>query len=35
MHGATPVRADDQKDPFRLPTKDNIRMVMQWLVQGV
>ncbi|WVZ57148.1 hypothetical protein U9M48_007572 [Paspalum notatum var. saurae] len=25
---------DDQKDPFRLPTKDNIRMAMQWLVQG-
>jgi hypothetical protein len=28
------VHADDQKDPFRLPTKDNIRMAMQWLVQG-
>lgn len=26
--------ADDQKDPCRLPTKDNIRMAMQWLVQG-
>ncbi|KAG2551514.1 hypothetical protein PVAP13_9KG401800 [Panicum virgatum] len=25
---------DDQRDPFRLPTKDNIRMAMQWLVQG-
>ncbi|KAL6648036.1 hypothetical protein ACP70R_012260 [Stipagrostis hirtigluma subsp. patula] len=25
---------DDQKDPFRLPTKDNIRMAMNWLVQG-
>ncbi|PWZ53266.1 Metacaspase-1 [Zea mays] len=25
---------DDQKDPFRVPTKDNIRMAMQWLVQG-
>ncbi|KAL6878255.1 hypothetical protein ACP4OV_012425 [Aristida adscensionis] len=25
---------DDQKDPFRLPTKDNIRMAMRWLVQG-
>ncbi|KAL6878257.1 hypothetical protein ACP4OV_012427 [Aristida adscensionis] len=25
---------DDQKDPFRLPTKDNIRMAMHWLVQG-
>nr|CAB3500620.1 unnamed protein product [Digitaria exilis] len=24
---------DDQKDPFRLPTKDNIRMAMHWLVQ--
>jgi metacaspase-1 len=29
-----PVHADDQKDPFRVPTKDNIRMAMQWLVQG-
>jgi hypothetical protein len=26
--------ADDQRDPFRLPTKDNIRMAMHWLVQG-
>ncbi|CAL4939731.1 unnamed protein product [Urochloa decumbens] len=25
---------DDQRDPFRLPTKDNIRMAMHWLVQG-
>ncbi|KAL5652640.1 hypothetical protein ACJX0J_038098, partial [Zea mays] len=25
---------DDQKDPFRLPTKDNIRLGMQWLVEG-
>ncbi|RCV44516.1 hypothetical protein SETIT_9G379900v2 [Setaria italica] len=25
---------DDQRDPFRLPTKDNIRMAMRWLVQG-
>ncbi|XP_062211448.1 metacaspase-1-like [Phragmites australis] len=25
---------DDQRDPFRSPTKDNIRMAMQWLVQG-
>ena len=28
------MAADDQRDPFRLPTKDNIRMAMQWLVQG-
>ena len=28
------THVDDQKDPFRLPTKDNIRMAMQWLVQG-
>jgi hypothetical protein len=26
--------SDDQRDPFRLPTKDNIRMAMHWLVQG-
>jgi metacaspase-1 len=26
--------ADDQRDPFRLPTKENIRMAMHWLVQG-
>ncbi|TVU46782.1 hypothetical protein EJB05_06343, partial [Eragrostis curvula] len=26
--------SDDQKDPFRLPTKDNIRMAMHWLVQN-
>ncbi|KAK3151795.1 hypothetical protein QOZ80_3AG0250640 [Eleusine coracana subsp. coracana] len=26
--------SDDQRDPFRLPTKDNICMAMQWLVQG-
>ncbi|ONL98622.1 Metacaspase-3, partial [Zea mays] len=25
---------DDQRDPFRLPTKENIRMAMHWLVQG-
>ncbi|OEL37239.1 Metacaspase-1 [Dichanthelium oligosanthes] len=25
---------DDQRDPFRMPTKDNIRMAMHWLVQG-
>ncbi|GJN31664.1 hypothetical protein PR202_gn00037 [Eleusine coracana subsp. coracana] len=25
---------DDQKDPCLLPTKDNIRMAMHWLVQG-
>ncbi|KAJ1296821.1 hypothetical protein BS78_01G332000 [Paspalum vaginatum] len=25
---------DDQRDPFRLPTADNIRMAMHWLVQG-
>ncbi|WVZ57157.1 hypothetical protein U9M48_007577 [Paspalum notatum var. saurae] len=25
---------DDQKDPSRLPTKDNIRKAMRWLVQG-
>ena len=28
------MAADDQRDPFRLPTKDNIRMAMHWLVQG-
>ncbi|GJN41056.1 hypothetical protein PR202_gn00380 [Eleusine coracana subsp. coracana] len=28
------VLTDDQKDPCRLPTKDNIRMAMHWLVQG-
>ncbi|KAL6593725.1 hypothetical protein ACP70R_048626 [Stipagrostis hirtigluma subsp. patula] len=25
---------DDHKNPSRLPTKDNIRMAMHWLVQG-
>jgi len=31
---AASAYADDQRDPFRLPTKENIRMAMHWLVQG-
>nr|AXQ06491.1 metacaspase [Vriesea carinata] len=28
------VLTDDQTDPYRIPTKHNIRMAMYWLVQG-
>lgn len=28
------ILTDEEKDPCRLPTKENIRMAMHWLVQG-
>lgn len=28
------VVAEEEKDPYKIPTKHNIRMAMYWLVQG-
>ncbi|PIN21456.1 Metacaspase involved in regulation of apoptosis [Handroanthus impetiginosus] len=28
------VLTEEESDPFRIPTKNNIRMALQWLVQG-
>lgn len=28
------VAAEEEKDPYKIPTKHNIRMAMYWLVQG-